>query len=412
MKTIITLLTLALSFLLSYSQDKADGYFVVYLMDANSEDLKCEVFPNPTSNDDIQNLMNNGRYVISAVNTKFGVMVLHRKSKQIESQRYVCCKVGDEKKYTKKLLKEGYIVQSASGFRDNHPDFLYTNTPTRHIIFNNNCSQSVTKQKIYGWWNVNQKKITNVNKKGLYIKTFLNDYIGQDRNDVDYQIFKSYDKKEDFYSDFDSLSREGFLVGSVYTSYNSYGDYTYYKVFFDKPKNEYKGKQHLIICEDEIELESLLAPLLDEGCEIACIWGGWEDEDYDWWDSHQSNENNIFDILSGITSTAIQLANKSGTSNGINNNHSTTERSTSEKHKSDVTNSCKSCSGTGTCSIKNGTARKAACHGSGLCGFCNGTGWIAAGSSKAICKACDGKGKCKTCHGSGKCPDCNGKGHK
>lgn len=361
-------------------------------METDSEDLKCEI---GVTHSHIVSLMNNGRHVISAVPTKFGMIALHEKAKQGTDQKYIHIPSYNLKKEAKQYFKEGYIIENYNDMSD-------------YAIFAKNTN--ITKQTYLG--QPNQKKIAKQNKKGIYVLNGCKiEAIGQDKFEnftAQERIFYLF--RNNFLSDFKEMSEAGYIIGSVQTSYNRYDNNTYYTVIYDKPKEQYKGKQILGILETKEEFVEFVQKHVKGNFNIKGIWGGWENRDYAAIDAIVSKPSeSAFDVLLGLGNSIMQLTNGTQSSYSNTTEEPTNSSTPSKSNKSSI-GKCRTCGGSGTCTAKTAAGRKNACNGSGLCGHCSGTGWIKAGGSEAICTACNGKGKCKSCKGTGKCKTCNGTG--
>lgn len=392
MTRILLSIFLSLFYFIGHSQERNDGIFIVHLMETDSEDLKCEI---GVTHSHIVSLMNNGRHVISAVPTKFGMIALHEKAKQGTDQKYIHIPSYNLKKEAKQYFKEGYIIENYNDMSD-------------YAIFAKNTN--ITKQTYLG--QPSQKKIAKQNKKGIYVLNGCNtEAIGQDK----FENFTAQERffyvfRNNFLSDFKEMSEAGYIIGSVQTSYNRYDNNTYYTVIYDKPKEQYKGKQILGILETKEEFVEFVQKHVKGNFNIKGIWGGWENRDYAAIDAIVSKPSeSAFDVLLELGNSILQLTNGPQSSYS-NTTEEQTNSSTPSKSNSSSVGKCRTCGGSGTCTAKTASGRKNACNGSGLCGHCSGTGWIKAGGSEAICTACNGKGKCKSCNGTGKCKTCNGTG--
>ena len=91
MTRILLSIFLSLFYFIGHSQERNDGIFIVHLMETDSEDLKCEI---GVTHSHIVSLMNNGRHVISAVPTKFGMIALHEKAKELSYEE--CMQIVNE----------------------------------------------------------------------------------------------------------------------------------------------------------------------------------------------------------------------------------------------------------------------------------------------------------------------------
>ena len=377
----------------AHCKEYNDGYFVVYLMESDAKDVKYET---GITEERIKTLMSKGRHVISVVPTKFGLVAVHEKAKKKMEQKYVHLENYYLKKRAKKLFKEGYIIE-------------YYNEKNNGAIITKN--PAITKQKYLG--QAGKRKIARQNKKGIYVKLGCGtEYIGQnDMNGISSQERVFHYSLNNFISGFKEMAAKGYIIGSVETSYNKYGNNTYFTVLYDKPKKPYKGKQYIGIFETKKELTNFIKKYATSKCTIKGIWGGWEKRDYAAEEARykSAKSESGTDILLGLGSSLLQLnsAIKSPSSSTSSSISSVSSAVSSTKSKAKAsTGKCKYCGGSGNCTATTAAGRKNACSGSGLCGHCSGTGWIKAGGSEAKCTACNGTKKCKSCGGTGKCKHC------
>jgi len=121
----------------------------------------------------------------------------------------------------------------------------------------------------------------------------------------------------------------------------------------------------------------------------------------------------VADALSATT-TSSSYTDDTSSSNGyimsVSNTRNTSSSlgHTSRSSNVSISQHCKTCGGSGTCSV--GVSRKHSCHGSGKCDFCGGKGTSYINGIPYECPNCNGKGKCHFCNGTGKCKRCNGTG--
>lgn len=391
-------------FCMTYAQEEhTDGTFVTHLMNTDAEDLKCDIRQGNINVSDIQELMDNGRYVISVTYTKFGTIIVHKKNTDSIEQCCAIIPVWKLKKESKKKLKEGFVLD-------------YYNKEQKYTIFKKD--PKITEQKFFG--SMDNKKLKKLNEKGFYVFTisFSNYYAQNGHDDIVEQYIDYYSNSKNMFAGFKDMTANSWIVGSITKYYNRYEKYTSYRVIYNKPKNKYDGMEAIACSNTQEDLTEFLKPRVKEGYNIDRIWCGWENRDYAAEDARiaaYDSENNVFDILTGLTTSVIGLATGNvGTTSVPSSGSGTTTSSGNTGNSSSgktVAGKCKRCGGSGKCSPVSGGGRKNACHGSGLCGYCNGTGWIKAGASETKCNACNGKGKCKTCNGTGKCPVCHGTGH-
>lgn len=404
MKKLLLTIIVALTSMITSAQEKEynDGFFVAYLTDTNDKDVKCDVYPSEVSEQDIQNLMDGGRYITSVIYTKSGGIVLHRANTDNIKQIYTICSSWNLKKLCKQKFKEGYVLN-------------YYNSQRKYAIFNHNPKAKV--MKFISTVNFDQKKLDKLNQKGMFV-TIINSYTyiaydGQDN--IKKQIYEHTTNHGDNIVDKFGRAPKTNFISSVTTSYNKYGNTTYYKYINNVYKDGRQSEQSIGNFENVDNFIKYLKGKVTSRYNLVGLWGGWENRDYkaDEARAAAADDMNIFDILSGLTNSISGLT---GHGNGNASTYNTPESGgTGSTYNQSAgsksgTGKCRRCNGSGKCSPTSGGGRKNACHGSGLCGYCSGTGWIKAGGSEAKCTACNGKGKCKTCGGTGKCPVCHGSG--
>lgn len=391
-------------FCMTYAQEEhTDGTFVTHLMNTDAEDLKCDIRQGNINVSDIQELMDNGRYVISVTYTKFGTIIVHKKNTDSIEQCFAIIPIWELKKESKKKLKEGFVLD-------------YYNDEQKYTIFKKD--PKITEQKFFG--SMDNKKLKKLNEKGfcVFMASFSEYYAQNGHDDIVEQNIVYHRNDQKMYDDFKNMAADSWVVGCVTKHYNRVGKSTSYLVIYNKMRNGYDGMEAIACSDTQEDLTEFLKPRVKEGYNIDRIWCGWENRDYAAEDARiaaYDSENNVFDILTGLTTSVINLATGNvGTTSVPSSGSGTTTSSGNTGNSSSgktVAGKCKRCGGSGKCSPVSGGGRKNACHGSGLCGYCNGTGWIKAGASETKCNACNGKGKCKTCNGTGKCPVCHGTGH-
>lgn len=77
------------------SQERNDEIMVVQMMETNAVDLKCEIYPYSKDyfkekefDQQMRDLIANGRYIKSISTTKFGTVVLHEQNTHSIEQQY------------------------------------------------------------------------------------------------------------------------------------------------------------------------------------------------------------------------------------------------------------------------------------------------------------------------------------
>lgn len=406
MKNLIVFLLLTASMTVS-AQERNDATMVVSMEETTAKDLKCDVYPQPITVEDIQQLMDRGRYVISVTTTKFGTVVVHKQNTENVKQMFATSAYYyDVEKECKKMYRQGYILK-------------YYNEERKYAIYEKNPQMDVqVYQKLASGGKKDMKNLEKLNAKGLYVTltSFIHGVAHDGLDNIADQILKTFVGEEQLLDSVNDRIANGWIVGSVAKSYNKYGNKSWYKVVFNKPvKKGRKRPQKIGVVNTQEELKAFLYKNKANGYSIGQTWCGWENRDYVAEEERANAYNsNVFEILSGLTnsvSSIVDKGNKSALGSSVEDIYGTTgSSSVGNKTKAD-TNRCRRCQGTGKCSPVSASGRKNACFGSKLCGYCSGTGWIKAGASEAKCTACNGTGKCKTCGGTGKCYLCHGRGH-
>ena len=418
MKKLLFLFVLSLNLAYVFSQNENRFLFVARMMETDAIDLKCDIVPYPEGNYDgsatwknyqnsISNLINNNRYVISFVRTKFGLLILHKQNtKSIKQIHYSFTYTPD--KTIDKMMKKGFCV-----------GYYNMDSPGK-VLFEKN--PNVTKQEFVSksWSDEKTNKlIKKMNSKGMYCVAITNittKLLFQNGHDnIKEQIFATI-PLSNFLNDVVQKVNEGWIVRHVYK------DAERASIIYEKPKDGDTKRQTIGLIRDADYFSQFLEDRVAAGYNLDMIWGGiytdMSDITYDNVVATNTNETtttSIWDILGGLTTTVTGIIagpNNVNTGTGFNTMPQTNsnDNSNSVNNQSSGSGRCSLCNGTGKCTPRSYSARKETCNGSGLCGYCNGAGWIWAGNARSVCTACDGSKKCKTCKGSGKCQQCHGTG--
>lgn len=400
MKKLLLTLVVAIASVVAGAQEKEynDGYFVANLAETTDKDVKCDVYPAEVTEQDVQKLIDNGRYITSVVYTKDGGMILHKKNTDGIKQIYTTCKIYDIEKLCKNELKEGYVLNFYNDLRG-------------YAIFNFN-GKAKNMKVLSG--SLSQSKITKLNQKGMFAKILsYSTAIAYDgRDDIKSQVLDFAISNDDLLKKFSS-SPKSYIVNSVVTSFNKHNNETFYRIIYDIYKDNRECSQHIGRFERNANFANFIKDKITPEYNLTGLWGGWENFDYKEQEARiaAADDTNIFDILSGLMNSVSGLTGHGSYSDGgAADTGGGASGYSSPARKGNTAGKCRRCNGSGKCSPMSGSGRKNACNGSGLCGYCSGTGWNKAGASEARCTACNGKGKCKTCGGTGKCPVCHGSG--
>lgn len=400
MKKLLLTIIVALSSVMAGAQEKEynDGYFVAYLAETTDKDVKCDVYPKEVTEQDVQKLIDSGRYIESVIYTKDGGMILHKENTSGTKQVYATCKIFELEKLCKLKLKEGYVLN-------------FYNDKRNYAVFDFN-GKAKNMKMLQG--NINQSKITKLNQKGMFAKLLsYSSAIAYDGLDNIKSQVLDYAITNDMLFEKFKKQPKSYIISSVVTSFNKYNNETSYRFLSNIYKDNRECNQQIVRSERKADFADFIKDKIMPNYNLVGLWAGWEDLDYKAQEARiaAADNTNIFDILGGLLNSVSGLTGKGNSSDG-----SSTETGgggfggSSSSGGRSVNGKCRRCNGSGKCSPMSGGGRKNACNGSGLCGYCNGTGWNKAGASESRCTACNGKGKCKTCGGTGKCPVCHGSG--
>lgn len=276
------------------TQSRKDGYVVVSLSKTVDNDTKYEVIGKSGKTCEI--LRSQGRYIVSMIYTKFGIVVVHKKNKEAIEQIFDHIRPYELKKKLKEHFKKGFSIS-------------YYNPQQYYAIFDKN--PKITIQDYVK--DISQKDLDKYNSKGLYFKHLWNTQgVVQNGHDFVIQHYKSFIGKN---SESETLKycigylQRGWKVESFYSSYNQYGDWNCYRMFLDKSPDAESGLQELVgIINTEEELSKFLSEYKTSGYELASVWGGWEPRDYNKNYTSSDDSESFLDILGGLISTGSKLA--------------------------------------------------------------------------------------------------------
>ena len=365
------------------SQERNDEIMVVQMMETNAVDLKCEIYPYSKDyfkekefDQQMRDLIANGRYIKSISTTKFGTVVLHEQNTHSIEQQY-------ERIYTTKEINKKF----KNGFA-----IKYYNKEHRYTLFEKN--PKITKQKLEKKpWSDKKtaQKLADMNAKGFFLVTMIYDeMIMQDgRDDITEQVYNSCYGSA-VLSEVEKMQEKGYTVGYVNKNYSDYANLDTYEIIFEKPRDGNLRKQCIATIKTQGFFVDFLSQRVTPGYNLNMTWSGWPDIDYEKRNAELSEpDTNIWDVLSGLANTVSGLA---GGTTGSNTTMNATniENTNKTQQKKTVNNPKKeeSCSH---------------CHGTGICNYCNGDGYNYVAGNPVKCTACTGLiGQCKWCKGSGK----------
>ena len=294
------------------AQEKVDGTVVLQLMQVNAEDdYKYEVIENDKQllredivQKKIQALIDNGRYINTAVGTTFGTVVSHKRNDGHIEQ--ICERIPSYnfKKVLKEKQKQGYSFKLCTGYMS-----MFT-------IFEKN--QNVTKQQLFSTYSI-EKKLPKMNPKGLHV-TAVNKatyYISQNGygNAIN-QVSKSYYSEDELQKGIAEKMSEGWYVSSMttrltyYTFNQSY--HTTYDVIFDKKTSEANvPAMNYAVVDTSEELAEVLKESSENGYFVSNVWGQWESRQYvkERMESIMNEKTDWMGIISGLTTSVGALVN-------------------------------------------------------------------------------------------------------
>lgn len=367
-----------------------DGSFIVVFSHTDEKNIICEVM----SSNNVDSLIQNNRFIMSLVRTKFGYLVLHRPNVENMPQKFLY--VSPSENVGKKLKKEFKLGWSV----------YYANYQKRFFILNKdmNVVNQEFKKKKYG--KENEKLIKELNAKGFFIRWIDNDkYLIQQINGVvpNQKGVRFFDDNEFYYGDrfgndgIIGLINKGYKIVDIEKSFNQYSfsrdplAANMYNAILDEPNDEIPDiLPKVVIMDTYEELQSYYNEIVSDNYNITKIFGGWDERD---WKRHyegieEFNKTHSFNaILGGLISSGSSLinqinnnSNRSSSQSYNKNGHSEVQSSPNNKSKKWV--SCETCKGTGVCRNCGGTGKYSytkdgKCHecrpvGSGKCGTCKG----------------------------------------
>jgi len=281
-------LFLALSFffpnLIAHAQSESDGTVIIEFSSVNPDDdykysiisNNDHILDNKESTQKLQNIINDGRYIVSVIQTNpSNILVVHKRN--ANSIKQLCEKVypHEFKKTLAKRFKEGLPFKACVG------------DPDEIIIFEEN--PKIAKQEIENYSFNMQKKIKKMNASGKRViligkgeGTVVQS--GFDGVNQDYKSFHSIVSLSELLETVSKRASEGWTIGSIdsYLSYSTYYN-TFkpkYNVIFEKQGNEQnKLDYNIVVVATEKGFADAITNSATKGYYITNIWGRWEDKD-------------------------------------------------------------------------------------------------------------------------------------
>lgn len=316
-------LFLALSFffpnLIAQAQSSVDGTVVLQFDSVNpDDDYKYSIISKDDGDiywDDkektikLQNIINEGRYIVSAIQTdNSNIIVLHKRNTNSIKQICEAISMSDFKKTLAKRFKQGLPFKARSGYWD--PIVIFEENPKitmQEFVIKTNMEKKIQKMNAKG------KRIINVSK-GI-------EFVVQSGFEGINQNFEYFSSKSRFLETVKKRASEGWIVGSMSTSLhyftynNSYR--TTYDVIFEKQDNDQDSHDNnFVVVDIESELADAITNNATNGYYISKIGGQWENRDEI--RKHQeevmNQKTDWLGLLGGLVTTTTSLI--SGSSNG------------------------------------------------------------------------------------------------
>lgn len=325
MKRFIVFFLFISTFCFVFADDHDDDIMIVRMMDTDAVDLKCDYFPFPRDADMdrdfdeiIAEMMNQGRYIISITDTKYGTFVLNKQNTESIKQKYVRGYISE--KDLKNEFKKGFSLK-----------YINQTYHSYYTIFEKN--PKITKQELVSTsykTHIKNKRIAKMNAKGLFaIGEWYDKIIFQNGHDnIVAQMRNAFSEDQRFLSDVEEKQNEGWIVRFVSKNYVNYNHrYTFYKVIYEKPKDGNIKHQNTALIKDADTFAKLLQKNPSQGYNLDMTWGGWDRHDYEAEAARSaelaaSNTNN-WEVLGGLmTSVAGLIAGPSNSNNVTTNTFS------------------------------------------------------------------------------------------
>jgi hypothetical protein len=235
---------------------------VAYLV--NRADLGLEYSSYKDSKNieqDVASLMSGGRYVVSVVRTREGILVLHHTNTEAVEQHFAVVEAGELKSECSEQFDSGYAV-------------TYYNKDGGFAIFDKD--PTVTKQEVVG--KLDQKSLKKFNDKGMYVVAGSNEaYVLQERHDgIVRQTIESHPSMYRLQCDsFFTMVDHNYVPAFLTKSYNFSDDTTAYTVVYSEYDRSYADKQTVKEFRSEEQLTDYLkSQQFRYGYRLCCLWGG------------------------------------------------------------------------------------------------------------------------------------------
>lgn len=317
---IVFLLFISVSFY-AFANDHDDDIMIVRMMDTDAVDLKCDYFPFPRDADDnrefdknIQEMMNQGRYIISITDTKYGTFVLNKQNTESIKQKYVRGFIS--KKNFNKEFKNGFSLKFFNNTYRSTYTLFEKNPKITKQVFVSSSSKSY----------VNNKRFLKMNLKGLFaVAQYYDKIIFQNGHDnITLQYYSIFSDEQSFLFDVEEKQNNGYTVKFANKHYNNYSHSTFYRIIYEKPKDGDIKHQSIALIRDAVSFANLLQEKVSQGYNLDMIWGGWDKRDYEAEAARSaelaaSNTNN-WEVLGGLATSVAGLIAGPSNSNNVTSN--------------------------------------------------------------------------------------------
>jgi hypothetical protein len=236
-------------------------------MNTDEVDLKHDVYRDCNNGLQIKPIVNdlikNGRYIKSIVNTKFGVIVLHESNANNVEQIYANIELNKLKAECNKYFKSGYVVD-------------YYNKNGGYALFKKD--PNITKQLVLKC--VSQSQLNKLNSKALFVivDNYSSVIVQNGHNDIEEQVVSKHPSMYRLLcNSYYAKCADGWIVGSVADNYDYEEDSYQYSVVYNKVKPQYRKNQDMLDILTEDKLSEYLNRKSKAQCRLVNIWGGLSD---------------------------------------------------------------------------------------------------------------------------------------
>lgn len=264
MKNLLFVVFAFLCIISNAQENKKKGTFVVYVMNTDDADIRYDVYRDCHNGTQIKPIVNdlikNGRFIKSIVNTKFGVIVLHESNASNIEQIYVDVELNKLKAECNRCFKSGYVVD-------------YYNKNGGYALFRKD--PKITKQSVLNC--VKQSQLDKLNEKGMFVvvDNYSSVVVQNGHSNIEKQVIC---KHPSMYwllcNGFYAKCADGWTVGSVADEYDSEKDSYQYSVVYNKVIPLCRKNQDMVDILTEDKLTEYLNKKGKASCVAVSFWGG------------------------------------------------------------------------------------------------------------------------------------------